>query len=70
VRASFPLAGDLLHIKQEEGYNLLWGSPRAGIEIPLSDAYSLNLLGGYLFFNTAQDEFNGPMCEVMFSGRF
>jgi hypothetical protein len=70
VRASFPLVGDLLHINQKDTYNLFWLSPRAGIEIPFSDKYSLNLLGGYLWFNDAQDDFNGPMMEVMFCGRF
>jgi hypothetical protein len=70
VRASVPLLGDVLHINQSDTYNLGWISPRAGIEIPLSDKYAINVLGGYLWFNNAQDDFNGFMLETMFSGRF
>ncbi len=70
VRASVPIVGDVLHIKQVETYNLGWLSPRAGIEIPLSDKYSINVLGGYLWFNNAQNDFDGWMLEFMLSGRF
>jgi len=70
VRASVPVVGDLLHIKQTQTYNLGWLSPRAGIEIPLSDKYSINVLGGYLWFNNAQNDFDGWMLEFMFCGRF
>lgn len=65
-----PLSGDALRIRQRDDYHLLWASPRAGVEVPLSKRHSFNLLGGWLFFNNEQGDLNGPMLEMFLSGRF
>ncbi len=65
-----PLSGDALRIRQKDSYDLLWASPRAGVEVPLSGRHSFNLLGGYLFFNNEQDDLNGIILEMFVSGRF
>ncbi len=70
VRVYTPLTGDRLRIRQEDKSNLLWTSPRAGVDIPLSGGLSLNVLGGYLFFHDEADDYNGAILEFLISGRF
>ena len=70
VRASLPLLGRILRIEDKEKFTLYWTSPRAGVEIPLGERTSLNVLGGYLFFHDHAAEFNGAMLEVFIRRRF
>lgn len=70
VRASLPLLGRILRIEDKEKFTLYWASPRAGVEIPLGERTSLNVLGGYLFFHDHAAEFNGAMLEVFIRRRF
>ncbi len=70
VTFKLPLLGDVLHIKDEAKYNLFWASPRLGVEIPLTEKDSLNLLTGYLFFHQHKDEFNGILLEFFIRHRF
>lgn len=70
VRARLPILGNVLRIRMEDHYHLLWASPRAGIEIPLSERDSINLLAGYLFFHDHGPEYNGFMLEFFYRRRF
>ena len=70
VRMWTPLTGDAFRIRQKDIFHLFWASPRAGVEIPLSDTFTFNALGGYLFFHDQQDDFNGWMLETFVCGRF
>lgn len=70
VRASLPVLGRILRIEDKEKFTLYWASPRAGVEIPLGERTSLNVLGGYLFFHDHAAEFNGAMLEVFIRRRF
>ncbi len=70
VRMWTPLTGDAFRIRQKDIFHLFWASPRAGVEIPLSDTFTFNALGGYLFFHDQQDDFNGWMLETFLCGRF
>lgn len=70
VRASLPVLGRILRIEDKEKFTLYWASPRAGIEIPLGERRSLNVLGGYLFFHDHAAEFNGALLEIFIRRRF
>lgn len=70
VRASLPVLGRILRIEDKEKFTLYWASPRAGIEIPLGERTSLNVLGGYLFFHDHAAEFNGALLEIFIRRRF
>ncbi len=69
VRLKLPLL-DHINIKDETRYHLFWTSPRAGIEIPLTEADSLNMMAGYLFFFDHAREFNGLLLEFFVRHRF
>lgn len=70
VKLGLPIVGDAIHIRQKDKYDLLWTSPRLGFETPLTETTSLNILGGYLFFNEHSDEFNGGLLEFFIRHRF
>jgi len=70
VKASLPLIGEVLRIKDESKYHLFWASPRIGVEMPLTDSDSLNILGGYLLFAEHAREFDGFLLEFFVRHRF
>ena len=70
VKASLPLAGNLLHIKDEKRYHLFWISPRIGMEVPLTAKDSLNVLAGYTVMHQHGPEYNGALLEFFVRHRF
>ena len=62
--------GRVAHIEQKDQYHLLWASPRLGFETPLTENYSLNVLGGYVVFLEHGPEFNGFLLEFLLRRRF
>ena len=70
VTLGLPILDDVLHIKDEQKHHLFWASPRLGVEMPLTERDSLNVLGGYLFFHDHADEFNGFLLEFFVRHRF
>ena len=70
VGLSMPLAGRIVRVYDKEQHHLFWVSPRLGIEIPISEKNSLNILGGYLFFHEQSDEFNGILLQAFIRRRF
>ncbi len=70
VKASLPLAGNILHIKDEKRYHLFWLSPRIGVEAPITDKDSLNVLVGYTIMHQHGPEYNGAMLEFFVRHRF
>jgi len=70
VTISLPMIGNAIHVKDKSNDHLFWASPRLGLETPLTDDQSLNMLTGYLFFNDHADEFNGGLLEFFVRRRF
>ncbi|MBI5093030.1 MAG: hypothetical protein HZB26_11405 [Candidatus Hydrogenedentes bacterium] len=70
VTARLPLAGRLLHIKQEDEYNLLYVFPRVCLETPISAKDSINVMAGYLAFDDHASEFNSVTVGVFLKHRF
>jgi len=70
VKLGLPFLGDVARIRQRDDYDLLWTSPRVGVETPLTENTSLNVLGGYLFFNEHSEEYNGALLEFFIRHRF
>ena len=70
VTFRLPLLGKVARIKDEKVYDMAWTSPRAGVEIPLTEDTSFNMLGGYLFFSDHSSEYNGTLLEFFIRHRF
>ncbi len=70
VSFSLPLLGRVLHIKDQETFYLLFFSPRAGLEFPINNRTTLNLIGGAVFFNNAGDDFNNILMECFVRRKF
>ena len=70
VSISLPVGPRLIRIRDEEWLNLFWLSPRAGLEMPLSQNNTLNILGGGLFFHDHTEEFNGFLFECFIKHNF
>jgi hypothetical protein len=70
VKLSLPIVGRVVRVRQSDQYDLLWASPRLGVEMPLTKTNSLNILGGYLFMDKHSTEYNGALLEFFIRHRF
>lgn len=51
-------------------YDMIYLSPRLGLDIPLTERDTLALQGGYLFFDKHKDEYNNSSYYLMYKHRF
>lgn len=70
VKLSVPVLGRVARIKDEKAFDMAWTSPRVGLEVPLTEDTTFNMLGGYLFFSDHSSEYNGALLEFFIRHRF
>lgn len=70
VSFTLPRLGRLLHVEDQEEFYLLFFSPRLGLEFPIDERTTFNLIGGYTFFHDASDDFNSMLIEFFVRRRF
>lgn len=70
VSFGFPVLGDLLNIEREYNYDLFFFSPRAGLEFPMTEKSSFNVILGYTLFHDHGDDFNSILLEFFVRNKF
>jgi len=71
VKLNGPIFGrKLLGIRQKDKFDLLWASPRAAMEIPLTENDSLTFMTGYTFFHDHSEEYNSFLLQAFVRHRF
>ncbi len=67
---SVPLLGTILRETEKEDHHMFLFSPRAGIDVPVSNRSSVSALFIYCFFGSHSREYNGPSISFNYRRRF
>jgi hypothetical protein len=51
-------------------YDVFYLSPRLGVDIPMDEANTVSLVGGYLFFNDHGREFDNASFYMLYKHKF
>jgi hypothetical protein len=70
VRIDAPIIGQIVRIKDEQSYDMLYLNPRVSIETPITKKTSINFTFGYIFFDEHAEEFNSFASGVFLKYRF
>ena len=70
VSFSLPLLGRVLHVEDQEEFYLFFVGPRGGVEFPVNDRTTFNIIAGAVWFHDAGDDFNNVLLEFFVRRRF
>ena len=70
VEAKIPVLGRLLCYPEVYHYDVFYLSPRLGVDIPMDEANTVSLVGGYLFFNDHGREFDNASFYMLYKHKF